>query len=59
MIQQSIEDRTHVWRAYDKPYRLSVNYEVRVVNIASQRPPLVLPQVKSRHLRHGVVEETR
>jgi hypothetical protein len=58
MIQQSIEDRTHVWRAYDKPYRLSVNYEVRVVKIASERPPRVLPRVKSRHLRHGVVEET-
>jgi hypothetical protein len=58
MIQQSIEDRTHVWRAYDKPYRLSVNYEVRVVKLASERPARVLPQVKSRHLRQGVLEET-
>lgn len=57
MIQQSIEDRTHVWRAYDKPYRLSVNYEVRVVKIESQRTPRVTPQVKSRHMRHGVIEE--
>jgi hypothetical protein len=58
MIQQSIEDRTHVWRAYDKPYRLSVNYEVRVVKIESQRTPRVVPAVKSRHMRHGIIEET-
>jgi hypothetical protein len=57
MIQQSIEDRTHVWRAFDKPYRLSVNYEVRVVKIASERTRTAA-QVKSRHLRHGVIEET-
>ena len=57
MIQQSIEDRTHVWRAYDKPYRLSVNYEVRVVKIESQRAPRIVPQVRSRHNRHGVIEE--
>lgn len=58
MIQQSIEDRTHVWRAYDKPYRLSINYEVRVVKIEPSRPAKVAPQVRSRHLRHGIVEET-
>jgi hypothetical protein len=57
MIQQTIEDRTHVWRAYDKPYRLSINYEVRVVKIESSRPARVQPQVHSRHLRHGIVEE--
>lgn len=57
MIQQSIEDRTHVWRAYEKPYRLSCNYEVRVVKIESQRAPRVAEQVKSRHMRHGVLEE--
>jgi len=57
MIPQSIEDRTHVWRAYEKPYRLSVNYEVRVVKIDSSRPARVEPQVRSRHLRHGIVEE--
>ncbi len=58
MINQTIEDRTHVWRAYDKPYRLSVNYEVRVVKIDSNRAPRVAPQVRSRHNRHGVIEET-
>ncbi len=57
MIQQSIEDRTHVWRAYDKPYRLSINYEVRVVKIEASRAPRVEPTVRSRHLIHGVIEE--
>lgn len=59
MIQQTIEDRTHVWRAYEKPYRLSINYEVRVVKIEASHPPRVVPAVRSRHLRHGIIEETR
>lgn len=57
MIQQTIEDRTHVWRAYDKPYRLSINYEVRVVKLEERRPPRVAPQVRTRSNRHGVLEE--
>lgn len=57
MIQQTIEDRTHVWRAYDKPYRLSVNYEVRVVKIESKREPRVAPLVRSRIQRHGTLED--
>ncbi len=57
MISQSIEDRTHVWRAYEKPYRLSINYEVRVVKIESKKPVRVAPPIASRHLRHGTVEE--
>ncbi len=57
MIQQTIEDRTHVWRAYEKPYRLSINYEVRVVKIDASRAPQVSPTVRSRHLHHGIVEE--
>ena len=58
MIQQTIEDRTHVWRAYEKPYRLSINYEVRVVKIEASQAPRVAQAVRSRHVRHGVVEET-
>jgi hypothetical protein len=58
MIQQTIEDRTHVWRAYDKPYRLSVNYEVRVVKLESKRAPRVASQVRSRSARHGTLEDT-
>jgi hypothetical protein len=29
----SLEERTRVWHAVQKPYRLSVSYEVRVVNL--------------------------
>jgi len=57
MIQQTIEDRTHVWRTYDKPYRLSINYEVRVVKLEERRAPRVAPQVRTRSNRHGVLEE--
>lgn len=31
----SLEERTRVWHAVQKPYRLSVAYEVRVVNLDS------------------------
>lgn len=31
----SIEERTRVWHAVQRPYRLSVSYEVRVVNLDS------------------------
>jgi len=57
MIQQTIEDRTHVWRAYDKAYRLSVDYEVRVVKLESKREPRVAPPVRSRTQRHGTLED--
>ncbi len=29
----NLEDRTRVWHSVQKPYRLSVSYEVRVVNL--------------------------
>jgi hypothetical protein len=32
----SLEERTRVWYSVQKPYRLSVSYEVRVVNMDSQ-----------------------
>ncbi len=35
LIPLSLEDRSRVWYAIQKPYRLSVNYEVRVVNLDS------------------------
>jgi hypothetical protein len=31
----SLEERTRVWHAVQKPYRLSLSYEVRVVNLDS------------------------
>jgi hypothetical protein len=33
LIPLTLEDRARVWYAIQKPYRLSVNYEVRVVNL--------------------------
>jgi hypothetical protein len=51
----SLEDRTRVWWAIQKPYRLSLNYEIRVVNLdaldATSRPV-----VRSRVLDHGQLE---
>lgn len=35
MSPLSLEERTRVWHAVQKPYRLSVAYEVRVVNLDS------------------------
>ena len=32
----TLEERTRIWHAIQQRYRLSVNYEVRVVNIASR-----------------------
>ena len=32
----SLEERTRIWHAIQHPYHLSVNYEVRVVNLASR-----------------------
>jgi hypothetical protein len=32
----TLEERTRIWHAIQHPYRLSVNYEVRVVNLASR-----------------------
>lgn len=37
MAPLSLEDRTHVWRSVNSNYRLSVNYEVRVVHIETRR----------------------
>ena len=33
LVPLTLEDRARVWYAIQKPYRLSVNYEVRVVNL--------------------------
>jgi hypothetical protein len=39
----TIEDRTRIWHAVHKPYRISVAYEVRVVNIESLTERTVVP----------------
>lgn len=37
----SLEERTRVWHAVQRPYRLSASYEVRVVSLDSERQQLV------------------
>ncbi|HEU4833695.1 MAG TPA: DUF4255 domain-containing protein [Pyrinomonadaceae bacterium] len=39
----SLEERTRVWHAINKPYHLSVSYEVRVVNLDSESARDVTP----------------
>lgn len=52
----SLEERTRVWHAVQRPYRLSASYEVRVVNLDSERVDLVHP-VAGRTLDAAVPEE--
>jgi hypothetical protein len=51
----SIEERTRVWHSVQKPYRLSVSYEVRVVNMDTQAFERVRP-VRQRVLDSAVPE---
>lgn len=46
MIPLTIEERTRIWHAVQKPYRLSVVYEVRVVPIASLSGQELAPVVE-------------
>lgn len=43
MAPISLEDRTRIWNSLHKPYRLSLTYEVRVVNIDAQRGTPIAP----------------
>jgi hypothetical protein len=55
LVPLTLEDRARVWYAIQKPYRLSVNYEVRVVNLdatVEQRTEVV----QSRALDAALVE---
>lgn len=51
----TLEERTRVWHAVQKPYRLSVTFEVRVVNLdattTSTQPP-----VQSRRVDPSIAE---
>lgn len=51
----SLEERTRVWHAVQRPYRLSVCYEVRVVNLDTEVFDSLQP-VRQRSLQPGVVE---
>jgi hypothetical protein len=48
-----LEDRSRVWSAIRRTYRLSVNYEVRVLNIDAEAETSSAP-VRERDLRLGV-----
>jgi len=43
MAPLSLEERSRVWYAIQKPYRLSVSYEVRVVNLDPEQASRVQP----------------
>lgn len=51
----SLEERTRVWHAVQRPYRLSVSYEVRVVNLDTEVFERVRP-VRQRTLDSAVPE---
>jgi hypothetical protein len=48
-----LEDRARVWTAIGQTYRLSVNYEVRVVNVDAETEVGIVP-VRERQLGTGV-----
>ena len=51
----TLEERTRVWWAIQKPYRLSLNYEVRVVNLDALAQQRAAP-VQSRTLDAAIAE---
>lgn len=53
LSRMQIEDRARIWWAIGKPYRLSVNYEVRVVDLDVERTTSDTP-VLTRRERLGV-----
>ncbi len=48
----NLEDRSRVWHSVQKPYRLSVSYEVRVINLDTESE-VQLPSVKRRSLDYS------
>lgn len=47
LVPLTLEQKSYVWYAIQKPYRLSLNYEVRVVNLDSTQETPIAP-VRSR-----------
>jgi len=47
----TLEERARVWYAIEKPYRLSLTYEVRVVNLDAELVELISP-VSERNVRY-------
>ena len=54
----SLEERTRVWHAVQKPYRLSVTYEIRVVNLDAEQETLT-GLVRQRTLDGAAPEVTQ
>jgi len=56
----TLEERTRVWWAIQQPYRLSLNYEVRAidVDVSGQNPDLAAP-VRERQLDGFLPEDRR
>ena len=48
-----LEDRARVWSAIGQTYRLSINYEVRVVNVDAETEVGAVP-VSEREIGSGV-----
>jgi hypothetical protein len=53
LLPMQLEDRARVWWAIGQPYRLSVNYEVTVVDVDAETETSSIP-VMSRRLDLGV-----
>jgi hypothetical protein len=49
-----LEDRSRIWFAIGKNYRLSINYEIRLIDIDAVAEVVSAP-VRERHLDAGVV----
>jgi hypothetical protein len=54
LSRMQIEDRARIWWAIGKPYRLSVNYEVRVVDLDAETTTSDTP-VMTRRERFGAL----
>ena len=39
----TLEERARVWYAIEKPYRLSITYEIRVVNLDAETIDALVP----------------
>lgn len=48
MVPLSLEDRTHVWRSVNSNYRISANYEVRVVHLDTALERASAPVISRR-----------
>jgi hypothetical protein len=57
LAQLTLEERTRIWHAVQQPYRLSVTYEIRVVNLDSLGQRTQVP-VRARQLDPARREQT-